>query len=364
MDKGRVVTYLNKNTGIRILLLWLVVSMFMMSCELDQHSEQQYNENILTIGEYLKKNQQDYSMFSRILIAGDLLITMGGYNPHGDGYTLFLPTNEAVIQYIRENKDYANFEEMLQDTSFTQKLARYHVVNNMLRTHDFPHGALIDETLSGDRLIIGITTEGDHSFYKVNNSFPIMESNLEMTNGYIHVISGVIQQEKNTGYDWLQQQNEYSILSKAMELTGIKQRLWIDEYTLLIEHDSIYQRAGIMNVQDLIARIATPGMALTNRSNSFYRFVGFHILGNEYYLNDFPYGKRNYTTLGSTQLTINVGLDIHINPGVAEYGISISEKGDTSIIDYISPVWEKSNIVTRSGPVHSLSEVLFFEPLP
>ena len=185
-----------------------------------------------------------------------------------------------------------------------------------------------------------------------------------MTNGYIHVISEVLQKEKKTGYDWLQQQDEYSILAQAMKLTGIKKSIWVDQYTILAEHDSIYHRNGIMNVEDLISLIATPELPYSNKANSFYRFAGFHILSGEYYLNDFYFGKRNYSTLGQTKLPIHVGLDIRINPGVETYGFTISKLGDTAVIDYILPIWESSNIMTFTGPVHSLSEILFYEPLP
>jgi len=348
----------------RFLFLWTVLAAVIMSCQPEEHGLHQFNENIKTIGEYLKVNQSEYSKFSRILAEGELLISLGAYNPYGDGYTLFLPTDEAVDKFIQQNEDYESLEEMLQDTTFTHELVRYHTINSTVRTNDFPHGALSEKTLTGDRLTIGIYTEGDNPLYKVNNRSSILKSNLEMTNGYVHVISEVLQKEEKTGYDWLQQQDEYSILARAMELTGVKKSLWVNQYTILAEHDSIYHRNGIMNVEDLISRIATPGLPYSNKANSFYKFAGFHILGGEFYLNDFYFGKRNYSTLGQTQLSIRVGLDIRINPGVEIHGIKISELGDTTLIDYILPIMESSNIMTLTGPVHSLSEILYYEPLP
>lgn len=361
----RLVSYLIKiNINIRFLVMWAILPAVMLSCEQEEHGLDQYNENILTIGEYLKRNQQQYSKFSRLLEEGDLLITLNGYNPHSDGYTLFLPTNEAIDQFVQQNKDYGSFEEMLHDTTFTHQLARYHTIDKSVHTKDFPYGVLADRTLSGDRLIIGVYTEDQNPLYKVNNNAPIIETNLEMTNGYIHVIAGVLQQEELRGYDWLQQQDGYSILARAMELAGIRERLWLDQYTILAEHDSVYHRSGIMNAEELIDRIATPGIPYYYRSNSFYRFVGFHILGGEYYLNEFFYGTHKYSTLGLTQLMIHIGGEIEINPGVDTYDIIVSESGDTTMIDHIRPIWESSNIITRTGPVHSLSDVLFYAPLP
>ncbi len=198
----------------------------------------------------------------------------------------------------------------------------------------------------------------------LNNEVPVIQTNLKMTNGYIHVISGLLQKSEISGYNWLQQHDDYSILAKAMEISGIKKGLWWNKYTILAENDSIYNRNGIYSVEDLISRIATPGISLTDKSNAFYRFVGYHIVGGEFFLNDLSWGNKKYTTLGSTQLTIDVGFNIRINPGVDTYGIEISESGDTTVIDCISPVEENCNLITTTGPIHSISEVLYFNHFP
>jgi hypothetical protein len=174
----------------------------------------------------------------------------------------------------------------------------------------------------------------------------------------------VLEQAKLSGFDWLQQQDEYSILAQAVKLSGLQGRLWWDKYTILAEHDSIYHRNGIHTVDELIRRIATPGMSITNRNNAFYLFAAYHFLGGEFYLNDFNWGNDDYTTLAGKPLTISVGGEIKINPGVDTYGFKISDSGDVKWIDYISPIWENSNVLTRTGPVHSISEVLFYERLP
>jgi hypothetical protein len=88
-------------------------------------------------------------------------------------------------------------------------------------------------------------------------------------------------------------------------------------------------------------------------------------VGGEYYLNDFDWGIEKYTTLASGKpLTIDVGVEIKINPGVDIYGYKISDSGDSTLIDYIRPVWEKCNIMTNTGAIHLISDLLFYEPLP
>lgn len=343
----------------------MILSILISSCKTDPHESNWVDGEPLTISQYLENNQEDYSKFIRLLDKGKMLGTLYAYNPYGEDYTLFLPTDKAIDQFIQQNQEYGSFEELLKDTGFIKKLTRYHTINRKLHTNEFPDGALTDKTLTGDRLVIGFYTDGNNQLIKVNNEAQITESNLKMTNGYIHVISGVLQQEEISGYDWLQQQKDYSILAKAVKLSNLKSRLWWKKYSILAEHDSIYRRRGINTVEDLIKRIATPGMPVSDKNNAFYLFAAYHFVGGEYYLNDFSWGNKKYTTLATGKpLIVNAGVEIQINPGVDTYGYTISNTGDTTLIDYILPIWKDCNVMTSTGPVHSISEVLYFNPLP
>ncbi len=335
----------------------------MISCKTDRDSSTWGDENSLTISQFLNKNQNEYSKFHRLLDDGKMLNTLYAYNPNGDNYTLFLPTDEAIDQFMMQNQKYGNFEELLKDTSFIKRLTRYHTLNRKLHTSEFPDGALIDRTLTGDRLVASFFASGNNQLIKINNAAPIIKQNLEMTNGYIHVVSKVLQPVDISGYDWLHQQSEYSILAKAMELSGIKKKLTWSKYTLFAEPDSVYHRYGINNVQDLISRIATPGLSLTNTTNRFYQFAAYHILSGEYYMNDLSWGTKKYSTLCGQQLTITVGLNVKINPGVVTYTVTTSKSGDITAIDYIRPIEEGCNNLTSTGPVHSISDLMYYEQL-
>lgn len=264
-----------------------LIALMIFSCETDTVDSHWTGSDELTIYQYLEKNQSDYSKFYRILEKGRLLGTLSAYNPYGENYTLFLPTNDAIDRFIEKSEKYHSIEEVLKDTSFLYSFTRYHVLNRKVHTDEFPDGALMDKTLTGDRLITGFYTDGENQVIKVNNVAPIIKSNINLTNGYIHVITEVLQKAEIKGYDWIQQNGEYSILAGAMELALIPKRLWFSKYTIFAENDSIYHREGIFSVQDLIDRIATPGLPLANDANDFYQFTAFHIIRNEYYLTIF-----------------------------------------------------------------------------
>lgn len=344
-------------------LVFFLLTIF-LSCESDPDESDWFKNDNLTICEYLDLHQEEYAKFHRMLTEGDIFNTLCAYNPHGDGYTLFLPSDSTIEQFILETEKYWSFEDLLRDTSFIDTLTRYHILNNKVHSDEFPFGALTDSTLTGERLTVGFYTSGDNPLYKVNNTTSIIHPNLKMLNGYIHVVSGVLQQPTVSGYDWLQQQEEYSILAEAMELAGIRNRLWFEKYTIMAEHDSVYHRYGIYDMEDLVNRLESSGVPLTDRQSAFYQFTAYHILNRELYLNDLEEGFEDYRTLANERVWINAGMDIRINPGIANYGISVSENGDTSLIDYIPLEWEACNIITTTGPLHAVTELLVATPLP
>jgi len=354
-----------KSLILKVLISGLALILLIGSCDTRREELDWMNEDNMSISQYLEQNQEEYSKFTRLLEEGKLISTLYAYNPYGIDYTLFLPTNDAIDKYISQNPKYTSFEELLKDTGFVKTLTRYHTVNRKLHTDEFPDGALEDMTLTGDRLITGFYAEGNNQLIKINNVAPIIKSNLKMTNGYIHVISEVLEQVKITGYDWLQQQKDYTILAQAVKLSGIQSRLWWKEYTIFAEHDSVYHQSGIYNVNDLVKRIATPGLAVSDRNNAFYLFTAYHFVGGDYYMNDFNWGYAKYTTLATGKpISVNVGVNVQINEGIDTYGYRVSDSGDTTLIDFISPIWVKSNIMTSTGPVHSISDILFYESFP
>lgn len=346
------------------IIMYLMLSFIISSCDIERDESNWVNENSLSISQFIEINQKEFSKFYRLMAESKMLNTLYAYNPYGNDYTLFLPTDEALDNFMQQNQKYTSFEELIRDTGFIKTLVRYHTISNKLHTDEFSDGALTDKTLTGDRIVTRFYTDGNKQIIKVNNDAVVTKPNLKMTNGYIHVVSGVLKKKEISGYDWLQQQKDYSILANAVKLSGLSSRLWWDKYTILAEHDSVYRKKGINSVEDLIARIGTPGMAVNNRNNAFYLFAAYHFLGGEYYLNDFNWGIKKYTTLATgNSLTIDVGVEIKINTGIDTYEHT-SNTGESVLINYIRPLWDDSNVMTSTGAIHSVSDILHYQPWP
>jgi hypothetical protein len=129
-------------------------------------------------------------------------------------------------------------------------------------------------------------------------------------------------------------------------------------FTLFVEHDSIYNRNGIFSVEDLAAEISPGDDDYTSTSNPLYNFVAYHMLSESWFLADFVDISTNYTTYSDIPLNVNgLGLDVQVNKGKQDFDTIISGP-DTTIINYIGFFYDESNVLTQSGAVHFIDQVM------
>jgi len=348
-----------------ILSLFVALSM-QYSCEKTAVESGFKDMQKYTIYDYLVVNEKDYSSFLAILKAGGLDKTLSGYNPNGIDYTLFVPDNKAVDDFIKGGQ-YASLDALLQDKAYCEALARYHVVNMGTTTNDFPFGAFSEPTLSGDFLNVNFILAKDTTYYKINNQAPVIKANIEVSNGYIHVISTMLIPITLNSYAWLKKNPACSILTSAIEATGINKILDVDmklkdqplrPYTMLVETDAIYKKRNINSFADLAKAISPDRTDYTNIANPLNLFVAYHILNQSLFLNNLVGQATNYNTFADVPLNINgMGLDIIINKGKEIFELKIAN-GDTTIIDYVGIYYDESNVVTQSGAIHFIDQIL------
>ncbi|MCP4312465.1 MAG: fasciclin domain-containing protein [Bacteroidetes bacterium] len=337
------------------------------SCKKEMKETGFFDENVLSISTFLEHNKEEYSKFWEVIQNAGLYHTLNAFNPHGDGFTLFLPSDEAFERYVQKNDKYGSFEELLSDYDFLWLLSRYHLVNQSLLSSEFPYGSLPDTTATGDYLTIGIEIVGDSSHFTVNNMAPVTVIDIETTNGYIQVIDEVLEPISYNSYQWLKNTEGYTILSSAFEMSGLIDTMDIyrlsssgqlikNGYTVFAEHDSIYEREGILSFDDLLERYHTPGYELDDPEGGLYQFAAYHLLEGRYFLDAFQ-GSSNYNSYAVYPVYITSKLDIRINPGVDSFRFEISGN-DTTLINYIGIYFQESNVNTKNGPVHFITEVL------
>lgn len=319
-----------------------------------------------SIYEFIDAKQDTFSRFKDLIRAGELEETLKAYNPHGNDYTLFLPTNEAVDLFISTNGRYETFQDLVGDQDYVKTLTRYHIVNTALKTNDFPLGALPDTTMSGDLLIINFSGDVDSTVLKVDNYASIIEPNIELINGYVHVIDKLLTPVVSSSYEWLQQRPECSIFTRALEITGIRDTFKITTgeivkfppNTLLVETDGVFNEKQISSVDDLIKVYSPDRQDYTDYSNGLYQFVAYHILEGKRFLNDFEGEYTNYNTYASLPVSVNgKGIDIKINEGADIFDTLVS-KNDTTIINFVRIDYDQSNVTSRNGAIHFIRDVM------
>ncbi len=320
----------------------------------------------LSIYDYMVVNSAKYSSFLRILEAGKIAKTLSAYNPNGTGYTLFLPDNETINKYIQQSGTYSNLDELVADTAYVRIFGRYHIVDMSINTNDFPFGALPEYTLSGDLLTVSFVNEPDTSYYKINNQSPVVLPNVELSNGYVHVINTALSPVVYTTYGWLELHPGYTILKDAIDATGLKTSFDINikldkeanSFTFLAEPDSVFARRNINSFEDLANYISPGNTDYTNVSNPLNNFIRYHQLTDTRFLDNFVDVITNYSTYSEIPLNINgSGLDIAINKGKQNFDTLISGI-DTTIIDFVGFYYDNSNILTQSGVVHFINQIL------
>lgn len=324
-----------------------------------------------TVYDYIVENEEKFSSFLRILQKGGLDKTLSAYNPHGLGYSLFLPDNDAVRRFIENHGRFNSLDDLLNEPGYAELIGKYHAVNISIHSNDFPFGALPEPTLSDDLLIVSFVIETDTSYYLINNQAPLTETDIEVSNGYVHLLGEMLTPVALTTYQWLELNDGYSIFREAVELTGFDEITNIDvkdeennaqPFTLLLEHDSIYHKHGVYSIDDLIEKVSPDDNDYTNPANPLYNFVGYHMLTGIFFMDEFVDVATNYTNYGEVPVHIDGrGVDIIINRGRTIFETIIVGQ-DTTIIDWIGFNYDASNIITRSGAIHFIDRVM--KPVP
>jgi len=356
---------------ISIIFCIFVALLMQFSCKQSAIIDTGFKDQIkLSILDYIVANPKDYSSFLRILEVADLDKTLSAYNPGGKtggvGYTLFLPTNAAVDNFIKDNGKYASLDAMLKDVAYVSALARYHVLNQAIISNDFPFGAFSQPTLSNDYLNVNFDVRPDTTYYKINNQGNVIKANIKLSNGYIQVIGTMLSPVTQNSYNWLKSASGFSIFCAAMDKTGLDKIINVDmklpnqplgQFTMLVEPDSIYKKRGINSFDDLALSVSPGRTDFLSNSNPLNTFIYYHVVTQSLFLNKLTTNDpQNYNTMADVPIYINgktAGLDIAINKGRE---IFVSAKHDTT--DFVGILYDQSNVSTQSGAIHFVNQIM------
>lgn len=283
------------------------------------------------IAGHLENNPQRFSKFAYILTrakigsksSASIMKTLSTYG----SYTCFAPTNEAVDSFIAQQ--YALYLEgertgitspILEELSdsMANVIARNHIIERGYRTIDINDGAFPKSTMNGRFTTVEtINDEEGRVFPLLNSTSRIIDSDLQMENGYIQVIDKVLSPSNKLLPELIQAHTEFSIFDQAIRATRLDSLLNIYEldpdydgtkestakldseassspvpkykrqlYTVLIEPDSLLRSNGINDLNALI-RFAEKWYGtedqddLTSPNNALYKYIAYHIIDRQ-----------------------------------------------------------------------------------
>lgn len=311
---------------LRLTLVFLIVLIFQNCTE---QKIKEGTDKTPNITEYLRENP-DYSMFLEIL---DITNYASYMNTYGT-FTLFLPTNDAVKQYLKDLGVSSLKEVPVEDL---KKIAKLHILDKTIATTSFTDGKIATPTFYGQYLITGAANINGVSSTTVNKTSNIVISNILAGNGVIHVIDKVLRVADKTLVKTIEADKNLSLFTEVLKVTG-----WYDKLNLPLTYDAnnvgsfltvlaqsndVFSKAGFNSLDDLKNRyshLKDP----TNPADSLNLFVQYHILPNLNYLSDMAttptfITKAPLEVISSQLDKTSILLNHDIFNGVQEQGVAI-----------------------------------------
>jgi uncharacterized surface protein with fasciclin (FAS1) repeats len=254
----------------------------------------------LNITGYLDSNPDEFSQFRKILgITGNA----GFLNAYG-AYTLFLPNNEAVKEYLKAEGKNA-VEDV--DIQTLKDLVKFHLIADTLGIGRFKDGKLPTLTMYGQYLITGAVFADGVTKTRINRQANLVQGDITARNGIIHVIDRMLIPAKLSIAQMVANDPKYSIFTQALRETSLFDSLNIApanngdrRFTLIAETDSTLNAAGYANYAALKARFSKTGNP-ANPNDSLRVFMQYHILFGSKYLADII-SAQSHETMAKTEV--------------------------------------------------------------
>ncbi|MGN1262486.1 MAG: fasciclin domain-containing protein [Prevotella sp.] len=292
------------------------------ACDDEDIPDNFYSSTKVTAAGFIEQNDARFSGFRAILERSNYFTLLSTYGK----FTLFAPTNDAVNRYLGEH-GYRSVDDIPFELCDT--LARTHIVNKgAYFTTDVVDDALPEMNMNDRYIVISCDSDiynNNATIYYVNKRARIIERDDSVTNGVVHVIDNVLTASNRFLPDLIDEDEQLTIFSQALQLTGMADSLskYVDlnyscsndsvtdgvrvyyggywqyahfpekryyKYTAFCETDEVYRKAGINNLDDLVAyakqtydQVYPQDAGLydedfKNRKNPLNRFISYHLI--------------------------------------------------------------------------------------
>ena len=350
-------TKINILHSLRFSLLLSVLVYGAMGCE-DPVNFWSTDSEEMVLSEYIAA-YDDYSEFAEMLDEAGLnsLLSISLET----GMTVFVPTNEAIDQFYADN-GYSSYLDM--DTDELKNFLYTHMIPSQISVSQIGLGSLPDTNVVGDYIVSDFlnASESEYdvdtvdSYVRLNKTALIIDEDVEVANGYIHVIDKTIPLITKSVYETLSEMSGYDIFTEALEMTGLQDTLndiYFDygglagrnRYTILAVDDNTFAEHGITSVSQLVDYLGGDINNSSDPNDALYKYIEYHCLSGTYYLSDLS--TNSYFIISKDNvISMTITDDYKINP----------DDSDRSI--YTGFKIEESNYPAKNGAIHTIDDLL------
>lgn len=331
---------------IRILQLAGVIaiaSLLFTACKKTQYDLATTTDRNIT--GYLKERPDSFSLFKEILDVTGSAAYLDAYG----AYTFFAVTNDGVKRWM----DSTGISSIASaDINTLKNLVRFHLLEDTINTSQFTDGKLKTATMYGQFLITGVDFVNGVSSYTVNRQAHIVQSNIRVGNGIMHIIDRMLTPAARTIAQEIEANPDYSIFTQAMKETGfydVLNRIETDTTkrwrTVIAESNQALADSGYSSYAALKAKYSQTGNP-ANAKDSLNMYIAYHIINGLYFLGDIINYSAQLTLLPEEVITIKhenqqvVLNEMEFN-GVLEKGVQlVRPSSDNSATN---GVWHSAN---------------------
>ncbi|GAB5401199.1 MAG: hypothetical protein Aureis2KO_27840 [Aureisphaera sp.] len=314
-----------------LLVLSLVISLFLVSCDDDETSNGQTPDNSETIADFIATNAE-FSLLNEAVLMVGLETSLDGT----DDFTFLAPNNAAFENFLIA-EEYASLSDVPLET-LRQVLLNHLIVGNVSSTNLQGFVNSFAESLDRKLSLVASNNGG----VVVNGNANVVTPDVNRSNGIVHEVEAVI--DLFTVTDMAQTSAEFSMFGELLnvasqEITDYNELLSFEEitYTVFVPSNAAFQDLfsfmGVSNFEEI-------------PSNLLRNIVDHHIVVGENFQSD---------DLQQDQaLTTNSGEDVLVSLGDAIQFLDASGV-PTGVVT--------PNVQTLNGVMHLLDRVLWSEIL-
>ena len=362
--------------------------MQLTSCSDDIDDDAFYTFTGHTVTSYVQSEPR-FSTFAQLLedTGNSALLSTYGH------YTLFLPTNDVFERYFAEHG--TSYDQLtLQEKN---DLIFDHVIKSAgvdYTSDRFEEGPLAESSMNDNNITVSFQSDatGSGLIIYLNKNVPIVEKDIELHNGVVHVVGNIIVPSQDFIVDIIEAEGRFKIFSEAMRLTGLnkKTELIRDEsyvpaypsgevrrgdntfkapiikrygYTLFAEPDNVMAENGINSVADLVtyaeSYYGTEARGnYTDEANALHKFVAYHILDRKMGTNQFLYN-------GACTMSSRMNERCEYYETMLTYRLMEIKAGNRinnrSTGEYVGIDEPTSNLLAVNGYAHTLTKMLVYD---